>query len=155
MQSLKKIQRLPISREEAWKFFSDPTNLGKITPERMNFRITSETGKGKMYPGMIITYKVSPLFGIPLTWITEISQVKEGEFFIDRQLHGPYKFWHHQHHFMEIPGGVEMTDILHYAAPFGFIGRLAEKIFIKKEVEKIFDYREKVLNGYFSGNPKE
>ena len=151
MQSLIKTQRLPIPLEEAWNFFSDPRNLAKITPAKMNFRITSDLDDGKTYPGMIITYKVSPLFGIPMTWVTEITQVREREFFIDNQLHGPYKFWHHQHIFKEVPGGVEMTDILHYAAPLGFIGSFMERMFIKRKVEEIFSYREKVLTKYFPG----
>jgi ligand-binding SRPBCC domain-containing protein len=149
MQSLNKSLRLPITLDEAWSFFSDPGNLSRITPKKMNFRITSELGDGRMYPGMIITYKVSPILGISMTWVTEISQVREKVYFIDNQLLGPYKFWHHQHLFKEIPGGVEMTDILHYAVPFGFIGRFLEKVFIKKKVEGIFSYREKVLQTMF------
>ena len=149
MQSLIKSINLPITLEEAWNFFSDPRNLSRITTEKMNFRITSETGNGSMYPGMIITYKVSPILGISITWVTEISEVREKEYFIDNQLLGPYKFWHHQHLFKEIPGGVEMTDILHYAVPFGFIGRILEKVFIKKKVDGIFAYREKVLQKMF------
>ena len=149
MQSLIKSINLPITLEEAWNFFSDPRNLSRITTEKMNFRITSEIGNGSMYPGMIITYKVSPILGISMTWVTEISEVREKEYFIDNQLLGPYKFWHHQHLFREIPGGVEMTDILHYAVPFGFIGRILEKVFIKKKVDGIFAYREKVLQKMF------
>lgn len=149
MQSLIKIQRLPVSIDLAWEFFSNPANLNKITPREMNFRITSKRPEGKMYPGMIITYKVSPLMGIPLTWVTEITQVREHEFFIDNQVHGPYKFWHHQHLFREVPEGVEITDILHYAAPFGFFGRILEGMFIKKKVEGIFIYRERILKEMF------
>jgi len=150
VQSLKKIQQLPITLDEAWDFFSEPGNLNKITPPGMNFRITSDPGDGRMYQGMIITYKISPLWGIPLTWVTEITHVQERKFFVDAQLSGPYKFWHHQHLFREIHGGVEMTDILHYALPYGFLGRWMENIFIKKKVTGIFAYREKVLYNYFS-----
>lgn len=150
VESLIKKQNLPITLDEAWRFFSDPRNLGKITPPSMNFKITSDLGDGKMYPGMIISYKVHPIAGIPLTWVTEITQVKDREFFIDNQLKGPYKFWHHQHFFREVPGGVEMTDILHYAVPFGFFGRFLEKLFIRKKVEGIFEYREDILEKYFS-----
>lgn len=140
--------------EEAWAFFSDPCNLVKMTPESMNFRITSDLGDGRMYPGMIITYRVSPLAGIPMTWVTEITQVKEKEFFIDNQLKGPYKFWHHQHLFKPVPGGVEMTDILHYAVPYGFLGTFLERLFIRKKVEGIFEFREKTLKDYFDDNKK-
>jgi ligand-binding SRPBCC domain-containing protein len=151
MQSLVKKQILPITLDDAWEFFSDPRNLGKITPASMNFRITSDLGDGGVYPGMIITYRVSPLAGIPMTWVTEITQVRDKAFFIDNQLKGPYQFWHHQHLFREIPGGTEMTDILHYAAPFGILGTLMEKLFIRRKVEGIFAYREEILRKYFQG----
>jgi ligand-binding SRPBCC domain-containing protein len=150
MKSLIKIIRLPISVAEAWAFFSDPRNLARITPESMNFRITCEL-PATMYPGLIITYKVSPILGIPLSWVTEITQVKEKEYFIDNQLTGPYKFWNHQHFFKEIPGGVEMTDILHYAAPFGPLGRISEVFFIRKKVREIFEYRETAMRQLFPG----
>jgi ligand-binding SRPBCC domain-containing protein len=150
MQSLIKTIKLPVSIDEAWDFFSDPRNLGRITPESMNFRITSDL-PATMYPGMIITYKVSPIMGIPLSWVTEITQVKEKEYFIDNQLVGPYKFWHHQHFFKEIPGGVEMTDILHFAAPFGLLGRISELFFISKKVREIFEYREEAMRRLFPG----
>lgn len=111
----------------------------------MGFEITSKNEGQKMYAGMIITYKVRPLLNIPVTWVTEITQVREGEYFIDNQKSGPYRFWHHQHFIKEIEGGVEMTDIVNYSAPFGFIGLVAEKLFINKKVKKIFEYREKKL----------
>jgi len=117
-------QNLPISLAEAWDFFSSPLNLSKITPQDMTFKVTSDLNENtKMYPGMIITYKVSPLFGINLNWMTEITQVMPEKYFIDEQRFGPFKFWHHQHHFKSIPGGVEMTDILTYGLPFGIIGQ--------------------------------
>jgi len=149
MQSLTKVQFLPISLDLAWDFFSDPRNLGKITPPEMNFIILSDLGDGRMYPGMIIAYKLSPVAGIPVTWVTEITEVREKELFIDNQIHGPYKFWHHQHIFREVEGGVQMTDILHYAAPLGFFGKMTEKLFLRRKVESIFSYREAVLNKYF------
>jgi len=138
-------QKLPISLITAWDFLSDPKNLKTISPPSMGFEITSKNAGQSMYPGMIITYKVRPLLNIPLRWVTEITQVREGEYFIDNQKAGPYSFWHHQHFIKEIEGGVEMTDIVNYAAPFGFIGVIAEKIFINKKVRGIFEYREKIL----------
>lgn len=142
-------QRLPISLAEAWDFFSSPDNLQKITPAKMNFRILSNTGNGKMYPGQIITYKVSPVLGIPLFWMTEITHVKEGEYFIDEQRFGPYAMWHHEHRFSAMDGGVEMTDIVSYKLPLGPLGLLAYHLFVKKEVEQIFNYRYKVLEERF------
>jgi len=138
-------QKLPISVKTAWDFLSSPQNLKNITPKSMGFEITSKNIGQKMYAGMIITYKVRPMLNIPVTWVTEITQVHEGEYFIDNQKSGPYRFWHHQHFIKEIKGGVEMIDIVNYAAPFGFIGVLAEKLFINKKVRGIFEYREKKL----------
>ena len=152
---LKFEQTLPISLAEAWDFFSSPLNLAKITPDHMSFEITSDFKEGqKMYPGMIITYKVSPLKGLKLKWMTEITHVKDNEYFVDEQRFGPYALWHHQHHFKEVPGGVHMTDILNYAIPYGFIGRMANSVFVAKEVQNIFAHREiavEKLFGKYSG----
>jgi ligand-binding SRPBCC domain-containing protein len=143
---LKTEQAIPVTLSEAWEFFSSPLNLEKITPKEMNFIVTSAyNGDKKMYAGMLITYKVSPLFGIKLNWMTEITHVREGEYFIDEQRFGPFALWHHQHHFKEIKGGVLMTDILNYAIPYGVVGRLANKIIVGKQVKKIFDHREKAI----------
>ena len=116
----------------------------------MGFEVTSTFAPDtKVYPGMIITYKVSPLLGIKLNWMTEITQVREHQYFVDEQRVGPYALWHHEHHFKEIKGGVHMTDILNYAVPYGFIGTLANKILVRKEIDKIFNYREKAINELF------
>jgi ligand-binding SRPBCC domain-containing protein len=149
MNSLDILTRLPVSLEQAWDFFSSPENLGKITPADMNFRITSGNGSDKAYPGMIITYKVSPIMGIPMQWVTEITQVVESVYFIDEQKSGPYKFWHHQHHFRAIDGGTEMHDILHYALPFGFLGNFTDKLIVKKRLDFIFQYRSHKLEELF------
>ena len=145
MNTLTFKQKLPISLGTAWEFLSNPQNLSRITPESMKFEITSQIESKTIYPGMIITYKVRPVFDIPVTWVTEITQVHENRYFIDNQKSGPYKFWHHQHFLKEIEGGVEMTDIVNYAAPFSFLGWMAEKLFINKKVKSIFIYREKIL----------
>ena len=137
-------QNLPLSLTEAWDFFSSPLNLAKITPSDMAFKVTSDINmQEKMYPGMIITYKVSPIGGINLNWMTEITQVSHEKYFIDEQRFGPFKFWHHQHHFKAIANGVEMTDILTYGLPLGFIGQIAHGIFVKKRLKEIFSYRER------------
>ena len=143
-------QSMPIPLEDAWDFFSSPLNLTKITPKEMKFNVTSPfTADTKMYEGMIITYKVSPVLGIKLDWMTEITHVKEHEYFVDEQRFGPYALWHHQHHFKSIKGGVHMKDILNYAIPYGPIGTLANKILVKKQVSKIFEYREKAIVDMF------
>jgi ligand-binding SRPBCC domain-containing protein len=137
-------QNLPISLTEAWDFFSSPLNLAKITPADMAFKVTSDLNLSeKMYPGMIITYKVSPVAGINLNWMTEITQVEHEKYFIDEQRFGPFKFWHHQHHFKAIKNGVEMTDVLTYGLSFGLIGQMAHAILVKNRLKEIFTYREK------------
>ena len=133
-----------------WDFVSSPKNLKKITPPYMGFDITSKDLPLKMYPGMIISYKVSPLFSIPTTWVTEITQVKKHKFFIDEQRVGPYTMWHHQHFLEETKDGILMTDIVTYKPPFGILGSIANSLFIKKKLKSIFDYRfvalEKIFN---------
>ena len=141
---LKFHQNLPLSVTEAWDFFSSPLNLAKITPSDMAFKVTSGLNADeKMYPGMIITYKVSPIAGINLNWMTEITQVVHEKYFIDEQRFGPFKFWHHQHHFKAIANGVEMTDILTYGLPLGFIGDLAHDVLVGNRLKEVFAYREK------------
>lgn len=143
-------QKLPITLSEAWDFFSSPMNLSKITPPNMAFEVTSDLNAwDKMYPGMIITYKVSPFGGLKLNWMTEITQVVNQQYFIDEQRFGPFKFWHHQHHFEEIEGGVLMTDKLTYGLPFGIFGRLGHGILVKNRLEEIFRFREETTNNLF------
>lgn len=143
-------QSLPIPLEDAWDFFSSPLNLARITPREMGFKVTSPyRADAKMYEGMIITYKITPLFGIKMNWMTEITHVKEGEYFVDEQRFGPYALWHHQHHFKKIKGGVLMTDILNYAIPYGPFGTIANKIIVQKQIRKIFEYREKAIVDLF------
>lgn len=151
MTTIEFLQFLPISPDMAWEFFSTPLNLGKITPPDMNFIIRSQV-PGKIYPGLIIIYTVSPFRGIPVKWVTEITHVNEPRFFVDEQRSGPYKIWHHEHHFKPVEGGVLMTDRLFYQVPFGIIGNTADRLFVRKKVVKIFAYREKILERIFPGN---
>jgi len=110
----------------------------------MGFDVTTELPE-KMYEGLMIEYTVKPLLGIPMNWITEIKTVKDLEFFVDEQRKGPYKIWHHEHHFKEVDGGVEMTDIVSYELPLGFLGRIMHPILVRKKLDEIFDYRFKVV----------
>jgi len=133
--------------DDVWAFFSEPNNLSQITPPHMKFKITS--GKPEaMHPGQIISYKVSVLHGFPTNWVTEITQVKLKKYFIDNQLFGPYKLWHHQHIFEEVKTGVLMKDIVTFKLPMGFIGNIAIPM-VKKQLFKIFSYRNKVTNEIF------
>jgi ligand-binding SRPBCC domain-containing protein len=144
-------QFLPTSMEEAWTFISNPSNLKNITPESMGFDITSERLPEKMYPGMMITYSVKPLLGIPTTWVTEITQVQEMRYFVDEQRVGPYALWHHEHHLEPAQGGVVMRDIVTYRPPLGILGRIANRLIIRKKLREIFQYREQALNKRFPG----
>lgn len=144
-----KTQKLPSTITEIWDFISSPINLKEITPEHMGFIVTSNTGTEKMYPGMIITYKVSPLLGIKLNWMTEITHVRDYEYFVDEQRAGPYKLWHHQHKIEPIEGGVLMTDIVTYKPILGLLGSIANSLLIKKQLQQIFDYRTIALEKRF------
>lgn len=139
--SIQTFQRIPVSIETAWEFFSNPANLQEITPPHLGFQIISKYHGDQMYPGQIIEYKVRPLFHIPLYWMTEITHVETGRFFVDEQRFGPYRMWHHQHHFKAIEGGVEMTDIVHYKLPLGFLGNWAHALFVQQQLRSIFNYR--------------
>ena len=141
---LEKSINLPITIEECWQFFSSPKNLKVITPAYMGFNII-DVEETSMYPGQIIKYNVTPLFGINMKWVTEISHAEKNKFFVDEQRFGPYKFWHHKHIFKVIDGGVKVIDILDYALPFGFLGVLFHPYLIKPKLDEIFNYREKKL----------
>lgn len=147
--TLIRTQFLPITLSGAWDFFSSPKNLSKITPKRMKFEILHVSGGDKMYAGQIIHYKLTLLPGIKVRWTTEITHVLPGSHFIDEQRFGPYAFWHHQHHFREAAGGIEMTDEVNYAIPLGLFGRILNWLFIKRELHRIFDYRFRILEKYF------
>lgn len=145
IHSLYRKQTLKVTLDQAWEFFSSPKNLKKLTPETLNFTILE--APETMYEGMFIVYKVSPVLGIPLTWVTEITHIEEKVYFIDEQRVGPYTLWHHEHRFKEVEGGVELEDLIHYKLPFGVLGRALNKIFVKGEIEKIFAYRKEVMEG--------
>ncbi len=149
MKRLVQKQLLPITLEEAWDFFATPKNLNEVTPADMVFKITSDV-PDKMYEGMIITYKIKPMLNISLNWCTEITHIKEKQFFVDEQRKGPDNIWHHEHHVEAVEGGVLMTDILHYDIGKSFLGWIAGKLFVDKKVKQIFDYRFKTLENYFS-----
>lgn len=145
---LKQEQLLPITLEEAWDFFSTPANLNKITPDELVFEVTSELPE-KVYEGLIITYRIKPMLNIPVEWCTEITHIRENEFFVDEQRKGPYSMWHHEHHFKVVTNGVMMTDIVHYDIGKWIIGNLAGNLFVHKKVKEIFDYRYRLLETYF------
>jgi len=134
---------------EMWSFIYAPKNLKEITPDYMGFEITTPCLSEKMYAGMIISYKVSPVLNFKVDWVTEITHVKDNEFFVDEQRIGPYKLWHHQHHLIQMKEGVLMRDIVTYQPPFGILGALANRLLISKKLNEIFNYRKVVLEKKF------
>ncbi len=145
--------RIPIGLSAAWDFFSDPRNLGRMTPPSLAIEITSEPPP-RMHPGMIITYTVRPLLGIPVRWVTEITHVREPNLFVDEQRFGPYRFWHHQHHFREVDGGIEISDLVHYSLPFGIIGRVLGGGHVRRQLAGVFSFRRMFLEETFGTMPE-
>ena len=135
--------------QTCWDFFSSPANLKRITPSYMGFDVKTEVPT-QMYEGLIIAYTVKPLLGIPVEWVTEITHVKDKSFFVDEQRKGPYTMWHHEHHFKEVEGGVEMTDIVSYIIPLGFLGKIVQPFLVQPKLEEIFAYRFKIVEEVFA-----
>lgn len=142
--TLKKKQKLPISLDAAWDFFANPKNLAVITPDSMNFNIISSDEK-KMFAGQIIQYTVTPLLGIKIKWVTEITHLVNNEYFVDEQRFGPYELWHHKHFLKEIPGGVEIEDVVDYKVPMGILGQIVHPFLVKPRLKQIFEYRNNKL----------
>jgi ligand-binding SRPBCC domain-containing protein len=151
---LKQVHKIPITLDEAWRFFSDPRNLLTITPPFLQLKIKNQLSEKDIYKGQEIIYTVKPVFSIPLSWKTEITEVVAGKMFVDNQVKGPYKLWHHRHIFKAIDDGVEMTDIVHYQLPFGLLGTLAHAIAVKKKLQDIFTYRTLKINELFGEWPE-
>ncbi len=149
MQRLEQEQFLPITLEQAWDFFATPKNLNEVTPDDLVFEIISKV-PNKMYEGLMITYKIKPLLNISINWCTEITHIKDMHFFVYEQRKGPYNIWHHEHHFKAVEGGTLMTDILHYDIGKSIFGWIAGKLFVDKQVEKIFSFRYEKLEEYFA-----
>jgi ligand-binding SRPBCC domain-containing protein len=152
LHRLQATQFLPIPLEQAWQFFSDPSRLPEITPPWLNLKPTSQP-PSEMYPGLIVTYHVAPFPGVRVLWVTEITQVVDGALFVDEQRAGPYRFWHHQHHFRAVPGGTDMRDVIHYALPFGRAGDILGRRTVRQKVAGIFEYRREALLRIFGPAP--
>jgi ligand-binding SRPBCC domain-containing protein len=149
---LERSVRLPISIGAAWNFFSSPANLPRITPPWLGLRVTGPLPE-RMHPGLIITYAVRPFPGFAAGWVTEITHVVEPSLFVDEQRFGPYRFWHHQHHFREVAGGTEVRDVVHFALPRGTA--LAAGWLVRRRVEAIFSFRGAVLHDTFGTLPED
>jgi len=142
-----------VTMEQAWDFFSTPNNLSRITPAYMQFQILHMSGDEKMYTGQIIRYRLFALPFLPITWTSEITHVQHLSCFVDEQRFGPYKLWRHHHKFKKVSNGVEMSDEVNYALPLGLIGRSAHWLFVRRQLNTIFDYRFKVLEEMFEKEP--
>ncbi|PHI21650.1 hypothetical protein CEQ90_02235 [Lewinellaceae bacterium SD302] len=141
---------IPRSLDETWDFFSRPENLQELTPKDVKFEFLTPLQGVEMYPGIAIQYRVTPFPGFTTDWITEITQIRDKEYFVDDQRVGPFALWHHQHWFKATgPNETEMTDILHYQAPLGFLGTIADKLFVHRQVQEIFRFREEAVRAYF------
>lgn len=147
---LEREQLINTTLEEAWRFFSSPENLEELTPDDMGFDIITPKPIPDMYEGQLIEYKVRPILNVPLYWKTEIVNVSHLSSFVDTQLKGPYKLWRHTHTFQKVDGGVLMKDKVEYALPLGIIGRLAHTLFVKRKLNKIFDYRLNTVDKIFA-----
>jgi len=149
MPQIRQEQFLPVSIQQAWDFFATPANLDAITPDALKFTTTSQL-PGKIYEGLIITYKIRPMLNINVNWVTEITHIKQPYYFVDEQRKGPYAIWHHEHHFREAEGGVVMTDIVYYHIGKSFFGWIAGKLFVHRKLKEVFAYRFEVLEKYFN-----
>ncbi|MGC4012972.1 MAG: SRPBCC family protein [Luteolibacter sp.] len=144
LHTLTQVQDLPISVAEAWTFFSAPANLQSITPPDIDFQFIGDHS-GPMFECRILRYRIGIAPLVRVNWVTEIKAVREGHSFVDEQISGPYRFWHHRHVFEAIEGGTRMTDEIHYAVPFGLIGDLFHPVLVRKELERIFQFRRDEL----------
>lgn len=147
-------QVLPTGLPEAWRFFADPANLRRITPPWLDFTITSRVPTD-IYAGLLITYRIRPVAGIPCTWVSEITQVRAPHYFVDEQRSGPYRFWHHQHHLKTVQNGCEVMDIVHYGLPLGVLGEVAHALWVRRKLDEIFRFRYHALSHHFESTPSD
>ena len=148
---LQRTQTLPLSVEEAWTFFSSPQNLPSITPPWLNLAVQGEVPDA-IYPGTVFHLHLTPIFGLKVVWITEITHVDPPHYFVDEQRFGPYRFWHHQHLFRPLESGTEMTDTVSYAMKYGPFGRMLHDCIIERLLHQIFDFRQRSLERIFQSD---
>jgi ligand-binding SRPBCC domain-containing protein len=148
MPQLHRQQFIPAPPAAVWDFFATPRNLDAMTPPEVKFQILTDL-PARMVAGQLIAYRISPIAGIWLHWLTEIRHVREGRAFVDEQRAGPYKFWYHEHDFEPVPGGVVMTDRVTYEVGWGPAGWLADKLWVRRQLEGIFDYRRRRVEAIF------
>ena len=145
---IRRQQQLPTGLEEAWRFFSDPAKLPLITPPWLDFTMTSSV-PATIYPGLIMTYRIRPLGGVAIPWVSEITHVQAPHYFVDEQRNGPYRFWHHQHHLTASQSRVNVMDIVHYRLPLGLLGMAMHALWVQRRLDEIFRFRYHALAQYF------
>jgi ligand-binding SRPBCC domain-containing protein len=143
-------QLLPATLTAAWNFFSSTGNLSLITPPEMDFTTLTDIEGRDIYEGMIIDYRLRPLFGIPVRWQTKISKVQKPFSFTDIQLKGPYRCWEHTHTFIEKENGVLMKDEVKYGLPLGIMGNAVHSLIVRKKIHDLFLYRKAALERIFA-----
>ena len=151
--TLRREQWIPRPPVEVFAFFSDARNLEVITPPWLGFRILTP-GPIQIAAGTRIRYRLS-LHGLPLGWTTEIRRWQPPHCFVDVQLSGPYRLWHHTHRFEALNGGTRITDVVRYRLPLGIVGRLVHALKVRRDVERIFEHRFMRIEELFGGAPAE
>jgi ligand-binding SRPBCC domain-containing protein len=136
-------QVLPGERDEVFSFYADAFNLEAITPPWLGFRVVTP-GPIEMQPGAMIEYRLK-LHGIPVRWLTEIEIWEPGRRFVDTQVRGPYRLWRHTHSFEDDPGGTRVRDSVSYEIPLGPLGELADRLMVRRDLARIFDYRRRAV----------
>lgn len=149
---LERTQLVPRPRDEVFRFFEDASNLERITPPFLRFRIVTPTPI-EMREAALIDYRLS-LFGVPLSWRTRIELYEPGVRFVDAQLRGPYALWRHTHTFEDAPGGTQMRDRVDYEIPLGPLGRAARALFVRRTLDRIFDYRREAIASIFGAEAR-
>ena len=150
IHTLHRRQLLHATLETAWEFFSDPRNLARITPPELDFHIATPDLPDRIHAGLMIQYRVRPLLGIALTWLSEITQVEAGRYFVDEQRVGPYAMWHHEHWFRDAgAGGVEVEDRVTYRLPCGWLSEPLHALIVQPQLEAIFEHRTIAVAGLF------
>lgn len=148
LQRLERVIQLRAPLPRVWEFFADPRNLREITPPWLDFQLVSSPPP-RMYPGLLLEYRVRPFPGPRWPWVTEITHIREGELFVDEQRIGPYRLWHHEHHFRSLGDRVEVRDLVLYVLPGGWLGQAALGRAVRSRLGAIFDYREHAIRRRF------
>lgn len=147
---LEQVQVVPRPRSEVFEFFADAHNLERITPDLLAFRILTPRPI-EMGQGALIDYRLK-LYGIPMSWKTRIELWEPDDRFVDMQLKGPYRYWHHLHEFEDVDLGTRMRDVVHYELPFGPFGSIARSLFVRRSLERIFGHRRQAIAEIFGSS---